>query len=184
MPEFLEHGAMIDTGASDTCIDYRIAHALKLRQIDQRTIGTVGGPDPGRGVSGRAGNPAAELQAPGPVLRAEDRTHQLQRPDWPLGAEGVSVHVRRPRQSSATSRGRRARRITRTTSRPNVYQVAHPARIPRILPTMNKLSAGSVFLLCLFLGIIFEQVAIGIIAGLILGAGAGKVTAPKSGPEA
>lgn len=44
VPEFLEHGAMIDTGASDTCIDYRIAHALKLRQIDQRTIGTVGGP--------------------------------------------------------------------------------------------------------------------------------------------
>ena len=49
---------------------------------------------------------------------------------------------------------------------------------------MNKLSAGGVFLLCLFLGIIFEQVAIGILAGLILGAGAGKVTAPKSGPEA
>lgn len=44
VPEFFEHRAMIDTGASDTCIDYRIAHALKLRQIDQRTIGTVGGP--------------------------------------------------------------------------------------------------------------------------------------------
>ncbi len=44
VPAFLEHGAMIDTGASATCIDYRIAHALKLRQIDQRTIGTVGGP--------------------------------------------------------------------------------------------------------------------------------------------
>lgn len=51
------------------------------------------------------------------------------------------------------------------------------------LPTMNKLSAGGVFLLCLFLGIIFDQVAIGIIAGLLLGAGAGKVTAPKSDPE-
>ncbi len=44
VPEFVEHRAMIDTGASDTCIDYRIARALKLRQIDQRTIGTVGGP--------------------------------------------------------------------------------------------------------------------------------------------
>jgi hypothetical protein len=43
VPDFIEHGAMIDTGASDTCIDYRIAHALKLRQIDQRTIGTVAG---------------------------------------------------------------------------------------------------------------------------------------------
>ena len=49
---------------------------------------------------------------------------------------------------------------------------------------MNKLSAGATFLLCLFLGIIFDQVAIGIIAGLILGAGAGKVTAPKSDTEA
>lgn len=42
---------------------------------------------------------------------------------------------------------------------------------------MNKLSGGAVFLLCLFLGIIFDQVAIGIIAGLLLGAGVGKVTA-------
>jgi hypothetical protein len=50
-------------------------------------------------------------------------------------------------------------------------------------PTMNKLSAGGVFLLCLFLGIIFDQVAFGIISGLILGAGAGKVTAPKREPE-
>lgn len=49
---------------------------------------------------------------------------------------------------------------------------------------MNKLSAGGVFLLCLFLGIIFDQVAIGILVGLILGAGAGKMTARKSEPEA
>lgn len=49
---------------------------------------------------------------------------------------------------------------------------------------MNKLSAGATFLLCLVLGIIFEQVTIGILAGLVLGAGAGKVKAPKRGPEA
>lgn len=49
---------------------------------------------------------------------------------------------------------------------------------------MNKLSFGGVFLICLFLGIIFDQVAIGIIAGLILGAGAGKATAPKRDADA
>jgi len=48
---------------------------------------------------------------------------------------------------------------------------------------MNKLSFGGVFLVCLFLGIVFDQVAIGILAGLVLGAGAGKATAPKSGPD-
>lgn len=49
---------------------------------------------------------------------------------------------------------------------------------------MNKLTAGGVFFICLFLGIIFDQVAIGILAGLVLGAVAGKTTAPKRGPEA
>lgn len=49
---------------------------------------------------------------------------------------------------------------------------------------MNKLSAGAVFLICLFLGIIFDQVALGIIAGFFLGAGAGKVTAPKGPTDA
>ena len=48
---------------------------------------------------------------------------------------------------------------------------------------MNKLSAGGVFFLCLFHGIIFDQVAIGILAGLVLGAAAGKVTAPTHEPE-
>ena len=46
---------------------------------------------------------------------------------------------------------------------------------------MNKMSAGGVFLLCLFLGIIFDNVAIGILAGLVLGAAAGKVTAKPPG---
>ena len=41
--QFYETGALIDTGASDICVDYRIAQALKLRQVDQRTIGTAGG---------------------------------------------------------------------------------------------------------------------------------------------
>lgn len=48
-----------------------------------------------------------------------------------------------------------------------------------ILEGMNGLSAGAVFFICLFLGIIFDNVAIGIIAGFLLGAGAGRVTAAK-----
>jgi predicted aspartyl protease len=44
VPEYFEAGALIDTGASDNCIDYRIAQSLGLRVIDQRTISTVGGP--------------------------------------------------------------------------------------------------------------------------------------------
>jgi len=44
VPVFHEAGALIDTGASDNCIDFRIAQALKLRAIDQRTISTAGGP--------------------------------------------------------------------------------------------------------------------------------------------
>mgnify|MGYP000269941438 FL=1 len=49
---------------------------------------------------------------------------------------------------------------------------------------MNKLSGGAVFLLCLFIGIVTEQVAIGILAGLVLGAGVGKVTAKPNDPAA
>ena len=45
------------------------------------------------------------------------------------------------------------------------------------------MSAGGVFLLCLFLGIIFEQVAIGILAGLVLGAAAGAATENKNAAE-
>lgn len=43
IPNFHESRALIDTGASDICIDYRIAHALALRQIDQTSILTAGG---------------------------------------------------------------------------------------------------------------------------------------------
>jgi len=48
-----------------------------------------------------------------------------------------------------------------------------------MIGVMNKLSAGATFLVCLFLGIIFDNVALGIIAGLLLGAGAGKAIASK-----
>jgi len=48
-----------------------------------------------------------------------------------------------------------------------------------MLSAMSKpVSGGAVFLLCLFVGIIFDQVAIGILAGLVLGAAVGR---PKLG---
>ncbi|MBU6372322.1 MAG: hypothetical protein KJS97_06290 [Alphaproteobacteria bacterium] len=49
---------------------------------------------------------------------------------------------------------------------------------------MNAPSAGAVFFLCLVIGIVFDQVALGIIAGLILGGVAGKATAPKRSGDA
>lgn len=41
--QFYEAGGLIDTGASDVCIDYRMAQDLRLRQIDQQTVATPGG---------------------------------------------------------------------------------------------------------------------------------------------
>lgn len=39
----LRRQAMIDTGASDICIDYRLAERLNLTPVDQRSVGVVGG---------------------------------------------------------------------------------------------------------------------------------------------
>lgn len=70
--------------------------------------------------------------------------------------------------------------LTRT-SRPSPSQ----GDVARALPRHEQpLRRRPCFSLCLFAGIIFDHVAIGIIAGLILGAGAGKLTAPKSDSEA
>ena len=44
LPSFYETGALIDTGATDVCIDLSIARDLRLRTVDQRTVGTAGGP--------------------------------------------------------------------------------------------------------------------------------------------
>ena len=35
-------GGLIDTGASDVCIDYRVAQELNLKQVDQQNVGVVG----------------------------------------------------------------------------------------------------------------------------------------------
>ena len=45
---------------------------------------------------------------------------------------------------------------------------------------MNPLPAGLIFLICLFFGIVMDNVAIGILAGLVLGGAAGKAGARKS----
>ena len=42
-PASTETIGLIDTGASDICIDYRLAISLGLREIDQRNVGVVGG---------------------------------------------------------------------------------------------------------------------------------------------
>jgi len=47
--------------------------------------------------------------------------------------------------------------------------IPSPARAT--ICVMNKLSAGAVFMICLFIGIFFDNVALGILAGLFLGAG-------------
>lgn len=59
-----------------------------------------------------------------------------------------------------------------------------PAR--RMLGGMRKpVSGGAVFLLCLFVGIIADQVALGILAGLFLGAftASRKTKAPEQGND-
>lgn len=47
LPGFFEKKAakaIIDTGASDVCIDYRLAHALNLTAIDRRQMRAANGP--------------------------------------------------------------------------------------------------------------------------------------------
>ncbi len=47
------------------------------------------------------------------------------------------------------------------------------------MQTKQAASGGGTFAICLLLGIIFDQIALGIIFGLLLGAGAAKVTERK-----
>lgn len=44
---------LIDTGASDVCIDYRLAERLGLKVIDQTTVGVVGATVPAKIYLGR-----------------------------------------------------------------------------------------------------------------------------------
>lgn len=69
--------------------------------------------------------------------------------------------------------------LKRTSSALHSFPFGH------MLRSMNRpLSGGAIFLLCLFLGIIFDQVAIGILAGLVLGgATAAKLRARNDGAD-
>jgi len=58
VPDTFACGALIDTGASHCAIDYRIAHARQLRQIDARSITTPNG-------ASRVGVFPARLLVPG-----------------------------------------------------------------------------------------------------------------------
>jgi predicted aspartyl protease len=42
LPDKIDARGLIDTGASEVCIDYRIAEELALRVIDQKEVGIVG----------------------------------------------------------------------------------------------------------------------------------------------
>lgn len=50
--------------------------------------------------------------------------------------------------------------------------------------TPKPVSAGGVFLLCLFIGILTEQVALGILGGLFFGAMASQMRPPGDRPDA
>ncbi len=112
--QFQETGALIDTGASDICVDYRIAQALKLRQVDQRTIGTAGGSVEVAVYNGMFEVPLLgfkrmmrlfaprELQRPHRAITAQRVHCEFQRPN----GRG-SLHSPKGASSAAAARGRR-----------------------------------------------------------------------------
>lgn len=70
---------LIDTGASDVCIDYRIAQQLGLRQIDQQDVGIVGATVPAAIYSGVLAVPDLSFSDRLPLyaLKVRRPTHEV-----------------------------------------------------------------------------------------------------------
>lgn len=79
MPALVETNGLIDTGASDVCIDYRIALELGLREIDQATVGVVGGSTLAKIYLGRLTVPDVGFDRVCPLyaLRVRHPTHDV-----------------------------------------------------------------------------------------------------------
>ena len=74
-----ETRGLIDTGASDVCIDYRLAEQLGLRRIDQQDVGVVGGTVPATIYLGVLEIPALGFRQLMPLyaLRVRRPTHEV-----------------------------------------------------------------------------------------------------------
>ena len=62
--------ALVDTGATDSCIDSNLAHALGLRVIDERQVSTPGGLETFDVYYGRIEVPDLNLSKRGPLMGA------------------------------------------------------------------------------------------------------------------
>ncbi len=79
LPALVETQGLIDTGASDVCIDYRIALQLGLREIDQATVGVVGGSTMAKIYLGRLIVPDVGFDRVCPLyaLKVRHATHEV-----------------------------------------------------------------------------------------------------------
>lgn len=78
-PDIVETRGLIDTGASDICIDYRVALRLGLREINQATVGVVGGTTMARIYLGRLIVPQVGFDRVCPLyaLKVSHPTHDV-----------------------------------------------------------------------------------------------------------
>jgi len=75
----LETKGLIDTGASDVCIDYRLAERLGLKIIHQTTVGVVGSKVPAAIYMGRLVIPSVGFDRVMPLyaLKVRHPTHEV-----------------------------------------------------------------------------------------------------------
>lgn len=75
----IEARGLIDTGASDICIDYRLALELGLRAVDQVNVGVVGGSAMATVYLGRVVIPEIDFDQVMPVyaMKVRHATHEV-----------------------------------------------------------------------------------------------------------